>query len=248
MCKLVWSTLMSRRSWLFGIASALIVSALSGMASTSLAETINIDIGHPDVPDLYVGTAVAPDAGTVWNPISATGTSGALVSSTGGATGVTFTLGTASTNVGFNNAGGLGVNALMRDYTYGYPQANTFSINGLTPGGTYDLYLYAQNGSVNAATTQFTIGATSQTATNAAGNLTSFVELGNYVKFLGLIATGGSISGSVVDPNSVPGVDERAFAFNGLQVQSVPEPSSLLILATGVVGLVACARQRKSSV
>jgi hypothetical protein len=218
-----------------------------GLATTSFADTINIDFGGA-TSVIYSNTAVAPDTGTHWNSGNGlentkTKTFSNLLASDGttAATGVSITI----TNVSSYDTTNDGHPAtlkptLMNDYCYsslagGGTGPTTFSINGLTSGGQYDLYLYSQNGGYGNGVTTFTIGEAAKVATNA-GNISSFIAGTNYVLYSGLTATGGTISGTFSGTGG----------FNGFQLTSVPEPSTLVLFATGLIGLLAYAwRKRK---
>ena len=142
---------------------------------------------------------------------------------------------------------------LFNDYAYdvqtnttNFPAGNSpvpFSIAGLVNGGIYDLYVFSQNGGYNSSTTVFTIGAMSKTVTNDTSDAqgpTGFVQTRNYEVFPGLIATGGTISGSFVT-----GKAGNAGAFNGFQIMQVPEPASFGLFAVGLVGMALLVRRRQ---
>jgi hypothetical protein len=209
-----------------------------GLASVSFATTINVDVDFQG--STYSGLGVSPDTGTYWNSFAAqagTYTSGALTASDGTtATSATVTV----SGVGrYNNATAAFAPALMDDYLYGSPANGVgFSIDNLTPGGAYDLYIYSLNGAGASATTGFTIGSATKNATNSAAS--TFAEGNNYVLFKGVIATSGSISGTAIGLR-----DANSIAINGFQITSVPEPATVVLLATGLIGLLAYAWRKQ---
>jgi hypothetical protein len=227
-------------------------TATAFVGSPVMAGSINVDFGPNDVftSGVYSGIGAAPDAGTVWNGVTPGAalvqvgtpyTSSALVDSGGNATGATVTVqpvfwaydGAADSVI---------APALMHDYVFtpsaGGASTFTFSIDGLTSGGTYDLYLYSDTG---AQVTDFSVGGIVKTVANTAGQ-TAFTLGSNYQLYEDVTATSGSISVSVTGSATGPyyGV------INGFQVVAVPEPSTIAMLATGLISLMAYSwRKRK---
>jgi hypothetical protein len=210
--------------------------------------SVNVDFNGTESSGTYSGTGAAPDTGTVWNGITPSGasyTSGALVDSAGGATPITVTLSTYNVYDADENTAAYQP-ALLNDFIYqtvlgpNGPPGN-FSIDNLTPGGAYDLYFYGQNGGYSNTATSFTIGSTTKIATNtnSGGGPSSFVEDANYVVFSSVIATGGSIAGTF---NDVAAANNAAF--NGLQIVTVPEPTSVVGAVVGSVLLFGLGRRR----
>ena len=228
---------------------------LTVSAGISRAATINIDINTTDgSAGVFSGVGAAPDTGTTWNavaagpeggsPTVATVTSGALVTSTGTPTTVTFSLGNFKCYDAQEQPAASANRALLTDFVYqpvlgpAGPNA-TFSINNLDPASTYDIYFYAQNGGYSNTATIFTIGATSLTATNVAPAATTFIQGRNYVVFSAIAPNAsGVISGTFNDA-----APANNAAFNGLQiVQVIPEPAGAALLGLG--GLLALRRRR----
>ena len=120
------------------------------------------------------------------------------------------------------------------------------SISGLNTSLTYNLYLYnAWNNGTSGLGTKYTVtGATtpaSQTInpTNAGA---TFVSGENYVKFTLSPNTSGIIT---VDMISSDTKTSGQALLSGFQLQAVPEPASLGLLAIGGLGLLLVGRKRR---
>lgn len=244
----------------FGLSIAVILFA---PAAVSLADLVNVDIdtsgiGSPSA-GTYSGTAAA--GGGTWNSFNVTQypnnhESGILVNSEGNATSAAFgtdvkiTLGPS----GFNGhdwlSGGVpnwGTDLVCDGlYTMGSTSSTggSWTISGLVAGTNYDLYLYGQAGDTYGNTTNVKIGEVTKTSTNPGTPLLSvstYLEDRNYVKFSSVAADGsGTISALVWDASGSAGM------FNGFQISEIPEPGTLALLATGLLGLLAYAwRKRK---
>jgi hypothetical protein len=233
---------------LFIIAFLCVTSLLA--SSTVFASVINVDFGPDNNSDsgVYSGVAVAPDMGTVWNDIrpgasypaltTVAYTSAALVDSLGSVTGVTLTVqpdffaydeGLAQSGVNSVIAA-----ALLHDYifTSAANGATSFnvSIDGLIPGGIYDLYLYSHTG---AQASTFIVDGVSKSVVNSAAP-TAWTLGDNYQVFNGVAAASGTINVTVTgSAGPYYGV------LNGLQVVPVPEPSAIALLSVAAFGLAA---------
>lgn len=233
------------------IATGVLVALTASMASATL---VNIDIdgqGSTTGPVTYSGAAAIGSAGDIWNSYAVDCTtqrpttpapSGTLVNSTGGATSVTFQLSSVAADIdGFTS------NNLLRDVAYirssafndpGCPDSATITIGGLTPNGNYDLYLYCAVSSTLYGSS-FTIGSTTLTQTAGVYDGTLTAER-DYVKFSNVNAgTTGSIAVAWI------GSSVAYAPLGGVQIQSVPEPASLPLAATGLFGLLAYAWRKR---
>ncbi len=185
-------------------------------AAVISAATVNVDFGIPtaDFP-VYSGTAMAPDAGTYWNPVGNTQSSVANFSdSLGNATSLGVEFDTSSHIIQMCNwyEPQLAPN-LMRDYVYGnYGAVDRLWITGLDPARIYDLYLYSQNGVNCDCKTRFTVGGVNKTVTNT-GNASNFALGSNYTVFNGV--SPGDDGRLAVQYQDMKGVSS---AFNGFQL------------------------------
>jgi hypothetical protein len=219
---------------------ALLVLLLLGVGGATAQLTVNIDVSIGFVPT-YSGQGAYSDPGNdYWNGITSTaGGSNFLASD--GVTATTLSFSVAGIDSGQIGYGGTPANAggLLADYFYvtGTTPA-TFTLGGLTPGHSYDVYLYSQAGSSYSTDrlATLTFGSSSQNLT--AYTVGSFVEGTNYVVFH-VTPDGTSVSGSFV--GNLGGNEAE---LNGLQVVdhgvAVPEPSTYAALAgLAALGLAA---------
>ena len=207
------------------------------------AQVVNVDLNSGVAPlntQTNQGAFSTADA-HVWNGlVLGSGVESAtLLASDGSPTSVTFTAAFDGA-YDIDSQGGaapsafVGSRPLLDDFVYNTSGSKAFSVRHLTPGGTYDLYLYGVPGGAGPRTTSFTVGATTLSTTGA--DQSSFVEGANYVRFVNLVADGsGTIAGTFA-----PGPGSGEADFNGLQiVEVVPEPTAgwAVFLAGGLLGV-----------
>jgi hypothetical protein len=228
-------------------AVVLAVSLLSVANASPLVvlQTINFDapggLGSTNYAGPGADTTLTPlSSGTpeYWNPIVQNGTTSAALASDGAtSTAVTFS----DTSIGaYFGATPIPAISLFGPRFLFDGSTLTETLNNLT-AGTYNLFIYSQNGGFSSHGGTFTINSVSQTVTNAADS-SSFVSGTNYTEFTGItLASPGSIS-FTWDPVGGQG------ALNGVQLQvlGVPEPSTWAMMLGGVVVLLFVGRLRKN--
>jgi hypothetical protein len=216
------------------------------------------------------GAAVLGSAGDTWNAVGGLGagplvfayagspaflasyTSGPLVDSTGAVTPVTLSLIASqtysATQPGWGNSSPF--------VTAGSPYANLFNtmlvattanpqqtvtLNGLAPNQAYQLITY--NGSdqneAGARPSLFTVNGVTQTSTYD-GVQSTLINGVDYLVFNAM----SDGTGTLVINYGVSGAFETDF--NGFQLQAVPEPGTLALLASGAVLLLGVQRRRNS--
>ena len=201
---------------------------------------------NPSLPDKS-GAAAIGSATDTWNQVGAVASGGfttaQLATTTGVPTSVTISL--TSGNGSFNN-GSPNPDPLLEQYVGG-AGSTTGSINGLTPGASYDIYLYGTNGRGTVGST-FTVNGdpTSQTASGQPSNSPPYVQGVDYVVFTGQVAAGGTIPFTVSDISGMPG--DCCFILDGIQIQgqSFPAPEPTCFALTGLAGIGLLVRRRRA--
>lgn len=236
--------------------------ALAGWVPTVSATLLNVEInGRSDSSQSttdHSGAAAIGASGDVWNHYVVDSFSGGtflavdpaqsrnLIYADGTSSTVRFDLGLITANAETYTS-----NALASEFAFVKggnvaweipPTSAVFTLTGLAPNGHYDVYLYCAS-SNSAYQSTFTIGSSSVTSTPG-GFDGSFVANRDYVTFLDVTADGsGAIQGTF------SGGNPSNFAmFNGLQLQQIPEPTALVLLLSGMTGLLAYAWRRRRSI
>ena len=141
-------------------------------------------------------TGAGADTGGVtpeyWNPIAADGTSEAGLASDGVTlTGVTFI----DQTPGAYNFGSPSPIALFNPYLDGSAGANESEKLNNVPAGTYNLYIYSQNGGYADRGGEFTVNGVTQNVSNDGTDHSTFINGVNYTEFTGItLTTPGTIS------------------------------------------------------
>jgi len=217
----------------------------------------------------FTGLGAAPDAGTFWNQVNFTSVSNTSIAYSLPGTilnsdGITASASTISSFTPSGSVVGIfsqvpnGVHPtteLMNTFllTIGSGQIS-MTIGGLTPGGSYDLYLYSQNSRDYSDVANFTALGSGDTVTvdnrGMQGNpSTPFV----YQQAIGTTAPDnngnyGILFSQVADGSGNLAIDmvqaDFEGAFNGFQIVTVPEPGTFVLLLSGAMGLLVCKLKR----
>ena len=234
----------------------LVVVALAATLATAQAQIL-IGVQFPGDGGSYTALTSGETAGVVpqahWNvqPGGFTPVSPLVDSTTGLASGVSYALS------GFTNLYHTTMTIttpdtkLLSGIIGPVSGIATITLSGLTDGTQYDFYLYAVNngGSVGA---KITAGGTSYYSTNqtaveyaaspgfvqGTATTTGTRSVANYVKFSGLTSSGTNLT------VTVDGDSDYYPAFNGFQIQAVPEPATWALLAGGMTVVTILRRRR----
>ena len=225
-------------------------------AQAAYATLINVDFST--ARGTYEGAAVIGADGDFWNTTGATATSGTISlkdTNENDVTGVSMSW-DAPTMI---SMGSRFWNALMNDQiaiaSGDYTSEITVTLSGLV--GTYDLHVYGgtcqgdNNGEpvdypkkieLTVASGVTTVGTKVLDSTSREYLETNPYIVGqNYDVFEDITIAEG-------DTLTITGLNvatSGTAAFNGFQLQEVPEPATMMLLLTGIVGLLVCARRKR---
>ncbi len=215
-------------------------------ATTARGEmlTVNVDLGDLGY-NCFAELGAAQDTGTTWTESDESTTLSNLVDSFGNPTTIGLTV-----NSGWTGSSESITTNYLEDrlYMFGTGLSPTFGFTGLNSNTIYDIYLYTF-----AVTTEFTLSGTSTTKkalanSSGAGSPPSWVEDDHYVVFRNLTGANQYLftaRAPSVEADRVGWVSGTYAAATGMQLQVVPEPTAILLLAAGLVALVPCRRRRK---
>jgi hypothetical protein len=184
--------------------------------ATLSPSVVNVDVENDSDHATYTGQGAYADVGhSLWNRLGDN-----LLASDGSATTVDVSL-DASSRYSFSpdNA-----NDLMADYSSWRGGDSTIMMSGLTPGGTYDVYVYCQGDQVSQNGT-VTIGST--TKSTSGNNSGLMVEGGNYVVIRAIADENGELTALVERKSSIYS------SVNGLQIVDLALPIPVLSTTEG---------------
>ena len=215
-------------------------------AAANAATVVNIEAKVFFIGSYSGQGAYADPGNNYWNTFTSTAGGTNLLASDGvTATTLSFSVGgIPSGQVGFGGTPTFAGNLLADYYYVGGTTPATFTIGGLTPGNSYDVYVYSQPGSSGVTDRAATITLGSESKNLTALSINSFEENTNYVVFHVTSIGGTSLNGSFV--GSMGGNEAE---LNGLQIVDlgvVPEPSSYAAIAgLAILGLAAARRRAR---
>jgi hypothetical protein len=230
-----------------------------GAGSFASAALINVNFtGGADPESSLVGPGGG--LGTTWNQFAGPDSPGTLLDSSGAATTVAI-----NSNFGLPNTFDTATIDLtmlrgsMTNFGKGVDDTNV-TISGLAIGGIYDIWLVTlRNQPFESGTpsgTEQYVGwwSTANTTTSSSNqlvdargasiNTSTFVDGYNYVLFEDVVANGSGqivftgVAGPLLDGSN----NDHRLGLNGLQINQVPEPGSLALIALG--GLLGLRRRR----
>jgi hypothetical protein len=215
-------------------------------ASAATATLVNIDFNSSG-PGVSVGTFSGTGVlgGGTWNGITVNQSAQtlaptSLLDSSGTASGISIAIPAYQGAWNYDSQPASPWKPLMGDYLYvnaaGQSSA-TISLSGLGGSTVWNLVLYAANG--NGEGSEFTIGGTTLQTTDSGPIGTTLTAGDEYVVFNNVVSDG---SGTIaIGWNN----DGTSSVLNGLQIQAVPEPASMVAIAVAAVGGGMALRRRR---
>jgi len=231
--------------------------AAEASAAFVLGDVINIDLNSPNNATTHTGAAAYddPDTGAAayWNGFTGNPSSQGLYDADGvgdGLTGITLT--TTAQNHWRSGTYGTG-NNLLYDYLFRQPGSGpnvTATLNNV-PAGDYKLYVYCFSQYTENSSTPVTVNGDLKTLildgdgnSGTADATFGYSQGVTYEVFDVTLASPGSIQ-TVVSTATYLGGGNRDAILNGMQLQSVPEPSTFLLSALGLLGLLGFTRRMR---
>jgi len=200
------------------------------------------------------GVAVLPgNASDHWNVWQLAASYNPVMDSTGTSTGMTVTQ-TAPNNGAYKNSLGTAMDAgttyLMGDYQalYGLPSVSavTYTFSGLVPTTAFQIVCFGADDDSTHGGTVFTLATANGGATASTSGVDRKISSGAGVAYVSLNGTADA-NGYLTLTANVNKSTATWAGINGFQLQAtvVPEPGTLALLATGLVGLLCYAWRKR---